>query len=103
MLNYKKEYKFDFAKCMKFFLTNINKCIERNDVDLSPKNKVQYTITCYSYPYEYDVIKLIENTFLERNIAVKMKSFKLNKEKDSRTAYVYEFNIGLLDVKKKIL
>ena len=98
MLNYKRDCNYNFAACMRYFLVNINACIDRNNIGVSPKTRVKYIIASTMYRYDYTVIRLITKTFAVRNISVDLKSYKVNVE-DGKTKYTYEFYIGMKENK----
>jgi len=84
---------------MRYFLVNINACIDRNNIGISPKTRVRYSISSTMYRYDYDVIKLITKTFAVRNISVDLKSYKVTTE-NGKIKYTYEFDVAMKENQK---
>lgn len=92
MYTEKKAYKFNFPEAMKFFLTVIDSNIDSHRV-IKDNIELLLTITCYSYPYDYDVMKLIQKTFLSRKIDVRVSSYLADLTNKKKNKYVYKFKI----------
>ena len=92
-MTHKKEYKVDFAECMKFFVTNINGCISRHNIDISPEINVTFGIKAYSYPYNHDVMTLVKKTFEKRRVRVNMSSYQTELDEKKRSVYLYKFTL----------
>ena len=96
-MTHKKEYKFDFAKCMQFFLKNIDACVDRHNIDISPELTVTFTISAYSYPYNIDVMNLIQKTFKCRRVNVDLKSYKCEVTEKGIDKYTYVFQLSRIN------
>ena len=90
---YKKDYKFDFAKAVKFFMVNIDKSIDKNHLSDRKDLSITFNARCNNYPYNADLMKLITNTFQVRGYRITMKGYKLNLEADAEFKYEYKFLI----------
>ena len=92
MQKYQKEYAFNFAKAMKFFLVNIDKSIGEHKIE-TENIKITLQMRTFNYPYNSDVMKQITKTFDARGIRVIMTSYQTNTEKDAKFKYAYKFTI----------
>ena len=92
MHSYKKDYPFDFAKAMKFFLPGIDKSIYENGADKAG-TKISLKMRTNSYPYNSDVMKRITKTLDVRGYRVIMTAYKTNYEEDADFKYEYKFSI----------
>lgn len=92
-MTHKKEYKFNFAECMKFFVTNINACVDRHNIDISPEVTVTFGMKAYSYPYNSDVMNLIKKTFEKRRVKVAMSTYQTELDEKKRSVYLYKFTL----------
>jgi hypothetical protein len=90
---YKKDYKFDFAKAVKFFIVNIDGSIDKNKLAEQKNLSITFNARCNNYPYNADLMKLITNTFHDRGYQITMKGYKLNLEDDAKFKYEYKFLI----------
>ena len=96
-MTHKKEYNFNFAKCMHFFLKNIDACIDRHNIDISPELTVTFTVSAYSYPFNLDVISLVQKTFKRRRVNVVISSYKCEVTEKGVDKYTYVFKLSRIN------
>ena len=91
MSRFKQDYKFNFGKAMKFFLTTLDKTIDKNDL-YHKDIKITLTVRCSSYPFHIDVMNLITKTYAVRGFKVESTSYKVSFENDTNK-YEYKFTL----------
>ena len=90
---YKKDYAFNFAKAVKFFIVNIDASIDKNNLADRKDLKVTFQARCNTFPYNSDVMNRLKKTFEVRGFQITMTSYKVNCEEDAKFKYEYKFVI----------